>query len=94
MGLQGGAGTPWIGGRRDPGDRDNFLWSDGTPWDYRNWAQGQPDDNKGDEDCSHMWEAGHLPVAEHHKWNDRPCSHVRTFVCKKGQCLLKLPQLL
>ena len=90
VGLNGGSGFPWLGGRRDPGNRDNFLWSDGTPWDYSNWARGQPDDGKylGQpdrlEECAHMWEAGHLPLAERHKWNDRPCSAGRTFVCKKG----------
>ena len=78
-------GFPWLGGRRDPGKGKNFVWSDGTPWDYSNWAQGEPDDYKGDEDCTHMWESGHLPVVERHKWNDRPCSHERTFVCKKGK---------
>ena len=75
VGLNGG--FPWLGGRRDPGNRTSWVWSDGTPWDFTNWAQGQPDDSNGNE--------GHLPVAERHKWNDRPCSDVRTFVCKKGQ---------
>ena len=84
VGLDGGTGYPWLGGRRDPGNRNNFVWSDGTPWDYRNWARCEPDDN-GVEDCAHMWEAGHLPLAERHKWNDRACSHLRTFVCKKGK---------
>ena len=85
VGLHGGAGTPWLGGRRDPGNRDTWVWSDGTPWDYTNWVQGQPDNTAGVEDCAHMWESGHLPLAERHKWNDRPCSHERTFVCKKGK---------
>merc|ERR1711953_452671 len=77
VGLNGG--FPWLGGRRDPGNGNNFVWSDGTPWDYTNWARGAPDNNKGNEDCAHMKKK----VAERHKWNDRPCSHVRTFVCKK-----------
>jgi len=78
VGLNGG--FPWLGGRRDPGNGNNFVWSDGTPWDYTNWARGAPDNNKGNEDCAHMKKK----VAERHKWNDRPCSHVKTFVCKKG----------
>ena len=83
VGLDGGTGYPWLGGRRHSGN--NFVWSDGTPWDYSNWARHQPDDYKGAEDCAHMWVSGHLPPAERHKWNDRPCSHERTFVCKKGK---------
>merc|ERR1711953_992287 len=84
VGLNGG--FPWLGGRRDPGNGNNFVWSDGTPWDYTNWARGAPDNNKGNEDCAHMKKK----VAERHKWNDRPCSHVKTFVCKKGSNWLKV----
>ena len=79
---------PWLGGKRAPFNHDKFVWSDGTPWDYTNWAQGQPDDFKSIEDCAHLWEAdqeGELPVSQRHKWNDRPCSHVRSFVCKRKQ---------
>ena len=84
VGLNGG--FPWLGGRIDPGNSSNFVWSDGTTWDYTNWAKGQPSYNYGStiEDCVHLWEAGHLPASEHHKWNDVPCSHERNFVCKKG----------
>merc|ERR1712062_431157 len=31
VGLNGG--FPWLGGRRDPGNGNIFVWSDGTPWD-------------------------------------------------------------
>ena len=72
-------GLAWLGGRRDPGE--DFVWSDGTPWDYSNWAPGQPSDDRGDEDCVHMWEWEYRL----NEWNDRPCSHERTFVCKKGK---------
>jgi len=78
VGLNGG--FPWLGGRRDPENLSNFVWSDGTPWDYSNWASGQPSDDRGDEDCAHMWEWEYRL----NEWNDRPCSHERTFVCKKG----------
>merc|ERR1711953_983525 len=39
VGLNGGSGIHWLGGRRDPGNRDTWVWSDGTPWDYSNWAR-------------------------------------------------------
>merc|ERR550539_808825 len=79
VGLNGS--FPWLGGRRDPRKGNNFVWSDGTPWDYSNWASGQPSDDRGEEDCAHMWEW----ELRRNKWNDRPCSHERTFVCKKGK---------
>ena len=88
VGLDVGSdfGIGWLGGLRDPANHSNWLWSDGTPWDYSNWALGEPNDGlQGLEDCAHMWESGHLPLAERHRWNDRPCSHLRTFVCKKGR---------
>ena len=68
-------GLPWLGGRRDPGE--DFVWSDGTPWDYSNWAKGQASVDKGDEDCAY--------INKPYKWSDQPCSHERTFVCKKGK---------
>ena len=85
MGLHGGAGTPWIGGRRDPGDRETFLWSDGTPWNFTNWARSQPDGiHNGFEDCAHIWDVNKWNK-ENGLWNDATCSSKTTFVCKKGE---------
>ena len=75
VGLNGSGA--WLGALRDSGSRDNFVWSDGTPWNYTNWAETQPDDYKGHEDCAQIWEF----YGE--QWNDRPCSDLRFFVCKK-----------
>ena len=80
MGLK--RGNPWLGARRDPGNHDNFVWSDGTPWDYSVWADSQPDDAGGVEDCVHMWDG--YEDQDHH-WNDFPCSAQKSFVCKKEQ---------
>ena len=79
VGLDGG--FPWLGGQRDPTNGNNFVWSDGTPWDYSNWAPEQPDDFKGIEDCVHMIDS----TSDPYKWNDKKCSQKRTFVCKKGK---------
>ena len=69
---------PWIGGKRDPDSRDNWGWSDGTPWSYTYWQSGQPNDSGGDEDCARMKNnAG--------QWTDKKCSDTKTFVCKKGK---------
>ena len=67
-------GFPWIGGERDPGNPDNWRWSDGTDWDYDNWATDEPNNNGDDEDCVHL--------STRHGWNDLTCSAVRSFVCK------------
>ena len=71
---------PWIGGRRDPANRVNWKWSDGTSWGYTNWASGGLNDAGGVEDCARMFENNDLG-----QWNDRVCSNKRTFVCKKGK---------
>ena len=73
--------APWLGGQRDPAnpDSDNFIWSDGTPWDYSNWEEGQPSNIPGrSEDCVHLWNINHR-----HQWDDQPCYVVTSFVCKK-----------
>jgi len=82
VGLDGSAGWAWLGGRRDPGNHSNWVWSDGTPWDYRNWALGEPN-NPGKQDCSRTWVFGHLS-SEQSKWDDYYCNNMQTFVCKKG----------
>ena len=42
-------GTAWIGGRLedfgDPGWAGRWIWSDGSPWQYTSWAEGQPDNS-------------------------------------------------
>ncbi len=43
------ADNVWIGGIRSDG---NFEWIDETPFNYTNWAPGQPD---GDGDCVEIW---------------------------------------
>ena len=83
VGLDGSAGWAWLGGRRDPGNDSNWVWSDGTPWDYRNWALGEPN-NPGKQDCSRTWVFGHLS-SEQSKWDDYYCNNMQTFVCKKGR---------
>ena len=48
-----GSGTFLIG----LNDRDNegsFVWSDGTPVDYTNWWQNEPNNHGAGEDCAHM----------------------------------------
>ncbi|XP_066982679.1 macrophage mannose receptor 1-like isoform X2 [Macrobrachium rosenbergii] len=48
-------------------------WSDGTPFDYQNWAEGEP--SMDYEQCTEFYH-------EDGKWNDLPCSSYRAFICR------------
>ena len=75
--LHGGAGKPWLGGRRNSANK--FVWSDGTPWDYSNWLPNEPN-SSGDEDCVHTATTG---------WNDLRCNHLNIpYICKKGKIII------
>jgi hypothetical protein len=66
-----------------------FVWTDGTPTDYTNWAGGEPNDwngstaggancgqatdGAGGEDCTHMRGDG--------LWNDAGCGGARGYIC-------------
>ena len=78
--MFGLSSDPWIGGRRDLENRVSWRWSDGTAWDYTNWAPGAPNDAGGVEDCARLFEN-----SDRGQWNDRVCSNMRTFVCKKPE---------
>ncbi len=55
--------------------KDTWVWTDGTPWDYTDWASGQPDDYNKGEDCLEL-----RKIDE--QFNDDKCYHLLTFVCK------------
>jgi len=62
-------GGYWIGGKRDGKD---WAWGDESPWNYANWADGEPN---GDGICVELGDDG--------SFNDVPCNILRRFVCKK-----------
>ena len=37
----------WVGGHRSSGNGEEWMWSDGTSWQFNNWFQGQPDNLGG-----------------------------------------------
>ena len=41
---------------------------------------GQPDNNKGIENCGHFWNA------INYKWNDAPCNFHYHFLCQTDRC--------
>ena len=66
-------GEMWIG-LNDIVHEDTFVWDDGTPYSYDNFANGQPNDWRG-QDCTLM--AYNLG-----QWGDADCGNTYSaFVC-------------
>ncbi|KAL2086672.1 hypothetical protein ACEWY4_017731 [Coilia grayii] len=65
----------WIGGADDVSE-GHWYWLDGSPFNYIDWAKGQPD-NYGNEDCLMLTPYDHL------RWNDLRCDNLRPYICAK-----------
>ena len=74
----------WIG-LSDTDTDGTYVWTDGSAFDYENFASNQPD-SLGGESCFHLFNENRGELT----WNDYHCSRdtwgsVQTsFVCKKG----------
>ena len=68
-------------------DETGFIWTDGTPTDYENWARGEPNDwqegqarcdpeavVEGGEDCVEQY-------VQSMEWNDVSCDAERAYIC-------------
>ena len=62
----------FIGGT-DAGSEGVWRWSDETPWDYDNWARGQPDNRKGSQHYLLKFSSG--------KWDDG-WDGANPFICQ------------
>uniref|UniRef100_H2ZSK7 C-type lectin domain-containing protein n=1 Tax=Latimeria chalumnae TaxID=7897 RepID=H2ZSK7_LATCH len=72
--IQSEAGScprTWIGGHRP------FPWTDGSCWNYSNWAPGEPNNYLGIERCLEL-NFPHTGL-----WNDFRCCFKNAFVCEK-----------
>ena len=74
----------WLGSRRDPTNPQNWVWADGTDWDYINWGPGRPDYWQGKEDCNYFSEGWGGTTGQ---WDDAECSIPLASICKKGKTL-------
>jgi len=69
------AGQDWWIGANDLEAEGAFAWTDGSPFDFAHWADGEPNNWDGWENCAHLttWAGG--------RWNDLPCDYALPYVC-------------
>merc|ERR1711962_1285302 len=59
-------------GASDGAHEGQWVWSDGTVWDYDNWMPGNPSNTDNAEHCAMVW---YSPSnKENNKWNDMNCN--------------------
>uniref|UniRef100_A0A8D0D3H9 C-type lectin domain-containing protein n=1 Tax=Sander lucioperca TaxID=283035 RepID=A0A8D0D3H9_SANLU len=68
--------TSWMGGS-DSVQEGVWMWSDGSTFDYKSWAWGQPDNFLLVEHCLLI---NYLGI----NWNDAPCNIILPFLCSKN----------
>ncbi|XP_032422573.1 galactose-specific lectin nattectin-like isoform X1 [Xiphophorus hellerii] len=71
----GSPAITWVGGY-DAITEGQWLWSDGSKFDYTSFAIGEPDNIQQSEHCLEM----NYIV---YKWNDRSCNQPWPFICAK-----------
>ncbi len=64
-------------GLNDRDKESGYKWIDDSQLDYVNWQEGEPNDNRGYENCIEM-------QTRSGQWNDLPCNYYRPFMCKKN----------
>ncbi|XP_069566819.1 macrophage mannose receptor 1-like, partial [Brachyistius frenatus] len=64
----------WMGGH-DSITEGGWDWTDGSPFRYIRWSEGNPDNYYG-EDCLSIYINGGY-------WNDDNCGYKRGYICKK-----------
>ena len=68
----------WLG-LSDIDSEGNYVWTDGTPTDFTDWADHQPDNYHNVENCIH--------IRDDTKWNDIHCDKLMNFICKLNPCI-------
>jgi glucose/arabinose dehydrogenase len=76
------ANSQWWSGFNDQAVEGQFVWSDGSPVTYTNWAWGEPNNYYGDQDCTQIaW-----PQTNNYTWDDLQCWANLPFVCEAASC--------
>uniref|UniRef100_A0A803V281 MRC1 protein n=1 Tax=Ficedula albicollis TaxID=59894 RepID=A0A803V281_FICAL len=76
--LKDVASETWIG-LNDINSEDTYLWTDGSVFDYSNWAQGFPFRDKFTTDCITMTKGS----AYHGGlWENTDCQHKKSYICQ------------
>lgn len=75
----------WIGLKRTAPGASSWVWESGAMPVYSNWANGEPNNENGIEECSVMWGPALIYPAMVSKWNDAPCNEVPrdTVICER-----------
>ncbi|XP_065145819.1 ladderlectin-like [Paramisgurnus dabryanus] len=66
----------WTGGH-DGEVEGQWLWSDGSQFDFTNWCSGEPNNNGGSENCLE------INKSTNRCWNDESCSSTISYICAK-----------
>ena len=68
--LLGGAANVWVGAKKL--QDGTWIWLDGTEFSYKNWAPGEPNNNKkGEDNILIRWEGdGRYKDSKPGLWND------------------------
>ena len=75
----------WIG-LSDTANDSVYVWTDGTPFDYENFAVGQPNGPLG-ESCFHLFSIAEGALT----WNDYLCNNstfitiLTSYICQKSE---------
>ncbi|XP_013880211.1 galactose-specific lectin nattectin [Austrofundulus limnaeus] len=66
----------WVGGS-DAVKEGFWFWSNGTPFTFKDWGPGEPDNNGGNENCMMINTNGDFV-------SDAPCSRKLASVCARN----------
>ena len=71
------AETGWWFGLNDIAEEGVFVWADGEPVSFTDWAANEPNDWDNNEDCGSVVNHLFLP-----QWNDTVCGNEVPFICE------------